>query len=76
MKALDAVVTILLIVGGINWGLVGFFQFDLVAWLFNGQDAAASRVIYALVGLCALYDLIGFKAMHQRWCTTRMVEVK
>ena len=42
---------ILSIVGSLNWGLVGLFQFDLVAWLFGGQDNIVSRIIYALVGL-------------------------
>lgn len=46
---------ILLIVGGINWGSIGIFQFDLVAWIFGGQSAILSRVIYTLVGLCAIW---------------------
>ena len=46
---------ILMIIGGINWGLVGLFQFDFVAALFGGQDSAFSRVIFALVGLAALW---------------------
>ena len=45
-----------LIIGGLNWGLVGFFKFDLVAAIF-GDMAAVSRVVYALVGLSALYML-------------------
>lgn len=47
---------ILLIVGGINWGLVGLFQFDLVAALFGGMTAL-SRIVYVLVGLAALYSI-------------------
>ena len=54
----DIAALALLIVGGINWLLVGLFQFDLVAWIFGGQDALLSRIIYIVVGLCAL------------WCTT------
>lgn len=46
---------ILLIIGGINWGSIGIFQFDLVAWIFGGQSAILSRVIYTLVGLCAIW---------------------
>ena len=46
---------ILLIVGGLNWGSIGLFGFDIVAWLFGGQDALLSRVIFAVVGLCALW---------------------
>ncbi|WP_172370825.1 DUF378 domain-containing protein [Sporosarcina jiandibaonis] len=44
----------LVIIGAINWGLIGFFNFDLVAAIFGGQDAALSRLIYALVGLSGL----------------------
>ena len=44
------------IIGAINWGLIGFFQLDLVAWLF-GNLSWISRIIYALVGLCGLYML-------------------
>jgi len=48
---------VLAIIGAINWGLIGFFRFDLVAFLFNGQASAISRVIYALVGLAGLYAI-------------------
>lgn len=56
MSALDWIAMTLLIVGGINWGLVGLFSFDLVAALF-GTMSALSRIIYALVGLSALYAI-------------------
>ena len=46
---------ILVIIGGINWGSIGIFQFDLVAWLFGGQAAIVSRIIYTLVGIAALW---------------------
>ena len=46
---------LLTIIGGINWGLIGFFQFDLVAFICGGSASAISRVIYALVGLAALW---------------------
>ena len=55
---MDTIALILAIIGSLNWGLVGFFRFDLVAWLFGGQAAVVSRIIYALVGLAGL------------WCTT------
>lgn len=58
MKVLDTVTLLLVIVGGINWGLVGAAQFDLVAFLFGGQDAALARVVYVLVGLSALYQIL------------------
>jgi len=65
MKTLDTIVVILLIVGGLNWGLVGIFQFDLVAAIFGGQSAVVSRVVYTLVGLCALYRLLMWKAVPE-----------
>ena len=52
---MDTLALILSIVGSINWGLVGNFQFDLVAWIFGGQDAIISRIIYAVVGLAGLW---------------------
>lgn len=54
MNVLYKLALVLVIIGGINWGLIGFFQFDLVAWLFGGQDAILSRIVYALVGLSAI----------------------
>ena len=57
LNALDWIALILVIVGGLNWGLVGFFKFDLVAAIF-GDMSAISRVVYALVGLAAIYMLI------------------
>ncbi|HYD81078.1 MAG TPA: DUF378 domain-containing protein [Paucimonas sp.] len=56
MSAIDWVAMTLLIIGGLNWGLVGLFNFDLVATLF-GEMSALSRIIYALVGLSALYSI-------------------
>ena len=52
---MDTIALILSIVGSQNWGLVGIFQFDLVAWLFGGQDAILSRIVYTLVGLAGLW---------------------
>ena len=52
---MDTVSLILVIIGAINWGLIGLFQFDLVAWIFGGQTAVVSRIIYALVGLAGLW---------------------
>ena len=43
------------IIGGINWGLVGLFQFDLVAWIGGGQAGIISRIIYVVIALCALW---------------------
>ena len=52
----------LVIIGALNWGLMGFFQFDLVATLFGGPQAAISRVVYGLVGLAGLYQLVPLAA--------------
>jgi uncharacterized protein len=60
MKPLDAVAAILVIVGGLNWGLVAIAEFDLVAWIFGeefGTTNAASRIVYGLVGLAAVYGI-------------------
>jgi uncharacterized membrane protein YuzA (DUF378 family) len=58
MHVLNIVTLVLLIVGGLNWGLVGLFQFDLVAALFGGQNSALSRLVYILVGVSAVWQLI------------------
>ena len=52
---MDTLTLILAIIGCANWGLVGLFQFDLVAWLFGGQASLLSRIIYTLVGLAGLW---------------------
>ncbi|CAI6086409.1 DUF378 domain-containing protein [Cohnella sp. JJ-181] len=57
MKTLNAIALALLIIGGINWLLVGLFEYDLVADLFGGQDSAGARVVYTIVGICALYSI-------------------
>lgn len=54
---MDRIALILVIIGALNWGLMGLFQFDLVANLFGGQDALISRIIYSLVGLAGLYSI-------------------
>ena len=52
---MDRVSLLLVIIGAINWGLVALFQFDLVAYLFGGQAALVSRIIYGIVGLAGLW---------------------
>lgn len=54
-KTMDTLALILAIIGSVNWGLVGIFRFDLVAWIFGGQAAVISRIIYTLVGLAGLW---------------------
>ena len=55
MKIANRVALILNIIGGLNWGLIGLFKFDLVAWIFGGQDAVLARIIYVLVGIAAAW---------------------
>jgi len=66
MKAFDAIVAVLLVVGGLNWGLVGLFGFDLVAAIF-GDMSSLSRVVYILVGVSALYQGLQWRAIQRRW---------
>ena len=54
-QMLDKISLILVIIGAINWGSIGIFQFDIVGWLFGGQGAAVSRVIFTLVALAGLW---------------------
>lgn len=63
MRTLNLITQILLIVGGLNWLLVGLFQFDLVAAIFGGQTAPISRIVYIIVGLCAIWQLIRIPSM-------------
>ena len=56
MKALDYIVLVLVIIGAVNWGLVGFFGLDLVAFLF-GSMSILSRIVYAVIGICGLYAI-------------------
>ncbi len=55
MSILDKIALALIVIGGINWGLVGIFQFDLVAWICGGQASVFARIIYTLVGIAALW---------------------
>lgn len=52
---LDRLALILTIVGALNWGSIGLFQFDLVAWIFGGQDAILSRIIYTVIALAGVW---------------------
>ncbi len=54
---LDRISLILVIIGAINWGAIGLFQFDIVAWLFGGQGAIISRIIYTVVALAGIWCL-------------------
>ena len=58
MKPLNLITLVLVIVGGLNWGLVGAFGVDLVAALSGGQDALLARIVYVLVGLSAVWQIV------------------
>ena len=70
MKKLDLLAATLVLVGGLNWGLVAVARFDLVAWIFGGMDFgqtnAASRVVYGLVGLAAVYGISSLLTANRR----------
>jgi uncharacterized membrane protein YuzA (DUF378 family) len=73
MKKIDIVSAALLIIGGLNWGLVAVANFDLVAAIFGlnfGQTNVATR-IYSLVGLAAVYQLTQLRALPTRWAARR-----
>ncbi len=61
----DKIALVLLIIGGLNWGLVGIFQFDLVSWLFGGSDAILSRAVYILVAISALWCITLLFRSHE-----------
>jgi uncharacterized membrane protein YuzA (DUF378 family) len=66
LKALDVITMILLVIGGLNWGLVGIFDFNLVYWIF-GEFSIISRIIFIVVAVCALYQLVLWRAIQHRW---------
>ena len=76
MKNIDRVATALLVIGGLNWGLVGLANFDLVAAITGagsfGEKNALGAVIYTLVGLAAVYRLVGWKSIERRWATAEL----
>jgi uncharacterized membrane protein YuzA (DUF378 family) len=70
MKQLDVIATVLVVVGAVNWGLVGLARFDLVAALFGmqfGETSALTSAVYALVGLAGVYHAVAFKGLPHRW---------
>ena len=74
MKKIDVASAALLVVGGLNWGLVAVANFDLVATIFGldfGQTNVATRIVYGLVGLAAVYQLTQLRALPARWGARR-----
>jgi uncharacterized membrane protein YuzA (DUF378 family) len=70
MKIVDVIAAVLLVVGGLNWGLVAVMDFDLVAFIFGmsfGQTSLLSKVVYGLVGLSAVYQALMLKGIQARW---------
>ena len=55
MKTLNKISLILCIIGVLNWGLIGFFQFDAVAWIFGGQDSVMSRILYVIIAIASVW---------------------
>ncbi|MBQ7798907.1 MAG: DUF378 domain-containing protein [Oscillospiraceae bacterium] len=55
MKIVDRIALLLTIIGALNWGSIGLFKFDIVAWLFGGTDAMLSRIVFTVVGLAGLW---------------------
>ncbi len=73
MKKLDVIAAALVIVGALNWGLVGVLHFDLVAAVFGmkfGETSALSSVVYSLVGLSGVYQALTWKSIQRRWYPT------
>ena len=60
MKVLNGIFLALVVIGAINWGLIGLFKFDFIATLFGGASTALSRIIYTLVGIAGLWSLTFF----------------
>jgi len=77
-KCIATIALVLTVLGALNWGLWGFFQFDLVAWIFHGNTSAISRVVYAIIGLAGVYSIKVLKccckkcncACHDKGCST------
>jgi uncharacterized membrane protein YuzA (DUF378 family) len=79
MKRLDVLAAVLVVVGALNWGLVGIAKFDLVAALFGlkfGETNAATSVVYVLVGLAGLYQAVSVKGIQRRWNEPSMARAR
>jgi uncharacterized membrane protein YuzA (DUF378 family) len=66
MKKLDVIAAVLLVIGGLNWGVVGMTGADIVGAIF-GNLSPVSRAVYLLVGVAALYQALQWKAIQRRW---------
>ena len=70
----DKICLALVVIGSLNWGLVGLFQFDLVAWLFGGQAAIISRIVYTLVALAGIWCISFLFREHNEVLESTSVE--
>jgi uncharacterized membrane protein YuzA (DUF378 family) len=68
MKCINVIALILVVIGALNWGLWGFFQFDFVAYVFGGSMAGWSRIIYGIIGLAGLWSLSFFARCCKACC--------
>jgi Domain of unknown function (DUF378). len=74
---MDRLALILVIIGALNWGLIGLFQFDLVATLFGGQDALISRIIYTLVGAAGAYAIsFLFRERQKNYVNSKFMNIE
>jgi len=79
MKKLDVLAAVLVVVGALNWGLVGIAKFDLVAALFGlkfGETNAVTSAVYVLVGLAGLYQAVSVKGIQRRWVVPSMARAR
>ena len=71
MKSIDVIAAVLLVIGGVNWGLVGLLRFDLVTWITGAGEFGAQNglgtMVYVLVGLAALYQTVALRSIQRRW---------
>lgn len=70
MKCISVLAFILVVIGALNWGLWGFFQFDIVAWAFGGNTTWFSRFIYAIIGLAGLWSLRAIPRCKHLCCSS------
>ncbi len=66
MKVIDVIAAILLVIGGLNWGFIGAFDFNLVIWLF-GMVSPMMKIVYVLIGLSALWKIFQWNCCQKRW---------
>lgn len=71
MKFIDILAAALVVVGALNWGMIGLFQYDVVAALL-GDASVLARLVYVVVGLAGVFQILQWKAIHHRWVGPRV----